>query len=1079
MPDIYPPYIFGVHDRGGEHLMLGKRRYGWVLVTEALGSDPNNLGGNDYTDLTTKGLSVIVRLNNGYGYTGTIPYSARYDSFSRRCGNFVEASDGCHIWIIGNEMNLSAERPGGPNGQTITPELYATCFLKCRAEIRRRPGHEEDQVVVGAVGPWNAETRYPGNEQGNWVQYFRDILDWLGEAVDGISIHTYTHGQNPNLVFSDDRMHAPYQNYHYHFRAYRDFMKAIPALLSDRPVYITETDQYGAWRDDNTGWVQNAYQEINAWNLNPGNQPIQALILYRWIIGNLHDAREVGWAIENKPGVQDDFDDAMENAFRVVLPRVRPDYQVGWLEVGAPGRWDPGTTVSFGVMVRNDGRLTWATSGLQAVRLAYRWLDAEGTIIEGERMELPGPVVAGQTITIPAVSVRAPDEPGYYALELDMVEGESGWFADQGSPTWRAEEVRVGARYRVAWLRVSAPSEGTVGERLTFPVLLRNEGALTWSSADERPVFLTYKWLDADRNVVVGDGLRSPLGRLVPPMDEVETLASVQAPPEAGRYILQLDMVHEFVAWFQWKGSPVYEVQMEVNPLVPDYAAEWSDYVGPDRVVIGQQGSAVVEVKNVGTQPWPRSGDGAIRLGYRWFDAQAEEVPVPDASTWPMPETVEPGDTATFRDLPFDAPAKEGAYRLVWDLKRDDTWLSAEGAAVLERTMQVVAPEYGVQWQVLEPWPAWVPPGKEQHTSLRLCNVGTRAWAAGGTFPVHLAYTWFTKDGLLSEPWDTFRIRLPHDVASGAEVDLFDIGFKAPQVLGEYVLRWDLVEEGRTWFFRQGALPLEVPVEVSDRTLFVPWTAQASHNPEEVVLAFDGNADTFWDSKAAQEPGMWFLVDLGQVLVLDRVRVASPGRGFPVGYKVKLSEEGQDWHLVAESPKNWSSIDAAFAPCKARFLRLEQTGTPGWPASWMIGEISVSATEAWAGVETSHYTADAYKAWDARLRTAWNTRAVKQKPGMWFKLDMGGLRRIERVTLEHPKNQLPRGYVVQVSSDGQEWQEIGRKDDNWGMVDVKFQPVVARYVQVVTTNSSPYHPWGVAELAVWRTSPVWIQGRLK
>jgi len=1063
MPDIYPPYIFGMHDRGGEHLMIGKAKHGWVLVTEAVGADPNNYGGGDYTNLVGKGVGVIARLNNGYGSAGTIPHSAQYSNFARRCGNFCEASPGCHIWVIGNEMNLSAERPGGPHGQVITPQLYASCFGQCRAEIRSRPGHEKDQVVIGAVGPWNTETRYVGNQSGDWIQYFGDILDLLGDQVDGISIHTYTHGQDPDLISSGDTMQPPYQNYHYHFRAYRDFLKAIPMLLSDRPVYITETDQYDAWRDANTGWVQNAYQEIEDWNQDSNNQPIQALVLFRWIIGNPNDPRQVGWAIENKPRVQTDFRSAMNNAYRLVLPRIRPDYLAAWLAVNAPSAMDRGATVEFTVMVRNEGRLTWASSGPDAVRLGYHWIDADGTVVEGQRTDLPGPVAGSKSITVPAMRVQAPDIPGYYSLELDLVEGQSGWFADHGSPVWRAEQVRVGPRYRATWLSVAAPNKGTVGETVTFPVRVRNRGAITWPSSGDRPVNLTYKWLDADRNVVVADGLRTHLGREIAPYKEIELEARVQFPPEAGQYILQLDLVHEFVTWFQWKGSPVHEVQIEAEPAIPDLAAEWLDYVGPERLVIGQEGSAIVEVKNVGGKSWPKSGGKAIHLGYRWFDASGREVTVEGTRTWPMPETIEPRHSLQFSDILFVGPLAPGAYRLVWDLKQGETWLSSKDVAVLEQPMQMVRPEYGVAWEVLEPWPDWMPPDQVQMTSFLLLNTGTRTWMAGGEHPV--------------QPWDTFRAVLPEDVPAGASVDLSDVGIKTPPILGQYILRWDLVEEGRTWFFRKGATPLEVPVEISDKALFVPWEAQASHNHGEVDQAFDGNADTFWDSKSGQAPGMWFQVDLGQILDLDRVRVYSPGRGFPVGYKVKLSADGQNWQLVAENAKNWTNVDVAFAPCHARYLRLEQTGKPEWPATWMISEISVSATKAWAAAEASHYTDDAHEAWDARLRTAWNTRSVKQKPGMWFKLDMGSPRRIERVTLEHPKNQLPRGYIVEVSLDGQDWQEVGRKDDSWSQLDARFEPVVTRYVRVETTNSSPYHPWGIAEFVVWRSSLLWVHGR--
>jgi hypothetical protein len=97
---------------------------------------------------------------------------------------------------------------------------------------------------------------------------------------------------------------------------------------------------------------------------------------------------------------------------------------------------------------------------------------------------------------------------------------------------------------------------------------------------------------------------------------------------------------------------------------------------------------------------------------------------------------------------------------------------------------------------------------------------------------------------------------------------------------------------------------------------------------------------------------------------------------------------------------------------------------------------------------------------------------------MWFKVDMGNLRKIERVTLEHPTSQQPRGYVVMVSADGETWQEAGRNDDNWAKADVQFDPVSTRYIRVETTYSSSNQPWGIVEFIVWRTSPTWLIGRV-
>lgn len=1076
MASLYPPYIFGIHDRGGEHLMLQKNKPGWVLVTEAIGADPNNHSGSNYTDLVHKGLKVIVRLNNGYCPAGTIPRSAEYGAFARRCGNFVQASPGCRIWIIGNEPNLAVERPGGPGGEVITPEMYADCFLKCRTEIRRRPGHEADQVVVAAVGPWNVETRYPGNPKGDWIRYFADLLRLLDQAVDGIALHTFTHGTNPNLVFSDATMGAPFERYHYHFRAYRDFMDAIPEKLRNRPVYITETDPIEPWRNENTGWVRNVYQEIHRWNQDPEHQPIQAVILYRWIIGNPHSSQEIGWAIENKPGVQEDLKAAMANEYRVVPPWTKPAYRVAWLKVTVPTRMEVQSTVECSVKMRNDGRITWAHQGSEAVRLSYRWLDAKGKELGGERIPLPESVSDGETITLANVNVKTPPTPGYFTLELDLIKGASMWFASRGSPVWKTQ-VQVGARYRATWLNVAAPAVGAVGKRTTFPVRVRNDGAFTWPSGGDKPVYLTYRWLDAERKIVVADGLRTPLGRDVPPLGEVSLNAQLQFPPEAGSYLLQLDMVHEFVTWFQWKGSPVHETQVQVQAGAPEYAVEWVSYQGPQRLQVGERGTASLEVKNVGTRSWPWSGDESIRLGYRWLDAQGQEVEVSGIRPTLLTANIEPGQVAVFRQVEFVTPRTPGGYRLVWDLQQGGAWLSTLGAAVLEQPMQIVPAEYAVEWQVLQSWPDELPPGRLQPTGLRLRNLGTRTWSANGDHPVQLAYTWFTADGKLAEPWDTFRIRLPQDVPPGGAVELQPISFQTPSALGDYVLRWDLVEEGVCWFFRQGGMPLEVRLAISDRARPRVWQAQASHNPGEAGLALDGNPTTSWSSRANQEPGMWFQVDLGEVLTLDRVRVSSPGRGFAAGYRIKLSEDGQDWRLVAEKARNWSNIEEAFAPCRARYLRLEQTGKLSWPAAWMITEVAVSVTEPWAGAAASHSAENAAEAFDGRLQSYWSTLGVKQEPGMWFTLDMGTARPIERVTLEHPKNQWPRGYVVRVSADGQTWQEVGRKNSNGDRVDVRFTSRSARYVRIETTRASNEAPWGIAEIVVWRSAPVWIYGR--
>ncbi|MGI6367439.1 MAG: LysM peptidoglycan-binding domain-containing protein [Anaerolineae bacterium] len=306
------PYIFGIHDRAGAQLMAEGGRRGWVLSSHVLGANRDDWGSESFQDLADAGFGVIARLNHGDGHNGTLPHSTLYGNFAVRCANFVERSAGCHIWVIGNEPNVAGERAGGPeNGERITPERYARAFAACRNAIHSRAGHQRDQVVIGAVGPWNAQTVYRQNPTGDWIVYFQHVLDLLAGQLDGIALHTYARSANPAEITSDARMSAPWDNRRSGFRSYVDFMEAIPTRLRQLPVYITETNQNVPWQDVNRGWVREAYAEVDRWNSNPANQKIRAMILYRW---GRHPQDD--WQMAGKSQVLADWKAALQNDYR-------------------------------------------------------------------------------------------------------------------------------------------------------------------------------------------------------------------------------------------------------------------------------------------------------------------------------------------------------------------------------------------------------------------------------------------------------------------------------------------------------------------------------------------------------------------------------------------------------------------------------------------------------------------------------------------------------------------------------------------------------------------------------------------
>ena len=460
-------YIYGLHDRGGEDLLLvnGQAR-GWVLVTEKIQANPNDQSGGNYKDLADQNLGVIARLNHAYGSDGTIPHPSKYRDFAQRAANFVKNSSGAHIWLIGNEMNLEREqprRPGSNQAEPITPRNYAECYRLCREAIHRLSGHENDQVVVGAIGPWNAEThydadpqgRYPANKipdgpqvypyngfWGDFIKYFQHLLLAIGlENCDAIAIHAYSHGYDPALVFSNEKMSSPpeFRNYFYNFRTYRDQMNAIPSQFRHLPVYLTEANgdanpDGSKWPDKNSGWIKNAYQEINNWN-QAGNQQIRCMILYRW-------SRDDDWHIDGKLGVQKDFREAIamnnqwDPSIGAGMATTQYDYRTRYLNHNTPNAVPPGQTLTVSLTLQNAGKLKWDSGGNNPFRLGFQWYDTSGQMVAfppdlNFHTSLPSDVPSGGTVTLSA-RLRTPDTAGTYHLRWDMIHENVTWFTTQG-----------------------------------------------------------------------------------------------------------------------------------------------------------------------------------------------------------------------------------------------------------------------------------------------------------------------------------------------------------------------------------------------------------------------------------------------------------------------------------------------------------------------------------------------------------------------------------------------------------------------------------------------------------------------
>jgi Peptidase family M23 len=298
---IVTSFLHGICDVDQAELMSD--RPGWIVATVAIGYDPADHSGANFYAWTSRGFGVIVRLNNGYGSTGTIPTVEHYEQFAARCANFVGASPGVYRVIIGNEPNHENERPGGVY---ITPEQYARCFTMCRNAIKGVS--VQIQVMPAAIAPYHAEGM-------DCMEYWRKMLERIkaNGGCDGIILHAYTRSSNPSDITSTAMMGPPLEGQYSGFLTYQNQADiATAGGFGGLPAYVTEFNELleHGWDDANTGVVQAAYHEINEWNLAGEKPQIHALCLYR-------SNRDDKWSFADKNGVKDDFRQAVTTGYTV------------------------------------------------------------------------------------------------------------------------------------------------------------------------------------------------------------------------------------------------------------------------------------------------------------------------------------------------------------------------------------------------------------------------------------------------------------------------------------------------------------------------------------------------------------------------------------------------------------------------------------------------------------------------------------------------------------------------------------------------------------------------------------------
>jgi SAM-dependent methyltransferase len=114
-------------------------------------------------------------------------------------------------------------------------------------------------------------------------------------------------------------------------------------------------------------------------------------------------------------------------------PLPRDAYRGRITVVGGPTHVPASRPAAVTAQVRNESTVVWpllvTDDGRHQVKLGNHWLDRGGQVVRYDdvRTQLPREVKPGEEIELLLV-VNAPDLPGQYTLELDMVQEGVAWF---------------------------------------------------------------------------------------------------------------------------------------------------------------------------------------------------------------------------------------------------------------------------------------------------------------------------------------------------------------------------------------------------------------------------------------------------------------------------------------------------------------------------------------------------------------------------------------------------------------------------------------------------------------------------
>ncbi|MFN2520943.1 MAG: N-acetylmuramoyl-L-alanine amidase [Candidatus Limnocylindria bacterium] len=464
------------------------------------------------------------------------------------------------------------------------------------------------------------------------------------------------------------------------------------------------------------------------------------------------------------------------------------DWSADWINDNVPRDWTAGQTRTVTVTVTNDGGRTWPAGGTNPVRLGYSWTStATGNVFtSSDRANLSSDVAPGGTATL-SIAVTAPAYPTTYTMTLDLVKEGEFWFADKGVAPDETPAA-VGVDFHASYAPMAVPF--TAGQSTIVPITITNTGRGIFPTTNAYPVHLAYHWVDSSGRTAAWDGARTELPADLGPGQSVQLQAAVGVPAVGGTYSLRFDLVQEGVAWFSSRGVATTAQTVTVVGATR-YGANVNPWGTPAAVATSMITTIGVDVGNTSSFDWGAN----VNLSYHWIGAAGNVV------VWDGRRTslagIRVGESRTVY-AEVAGPAAPGAYALRFDIAQEGVaWFSGQGVAMAAPAVNVVVPAYGATYAA--PGSVSGAAGSTIAVPVTLFNTGSVTMQPGA---FALSYHLRTPSGA-TFVWEGLRTALPAPLATGQSATI-SAQVKLPTTAGTWIVRFDAVHEGVTWYSGQG-----------------------------------------------------------------------------------------------------------------------------------------------------------------------------------------------------------------------------------------------------------------------------------